>query len=244
MHDEIAKSTFYIESGESSGSGFHFMSEDIILTNAHVVESAINGLESVTATTETGTTVPLSVSRYSPKEKYDFAILEAMDDFQEDRHVLEPKTVDSDRGDEIIFSGFPHGIDDLLVHTAQVSGPYADYGFYIDGSVNGGNSGGPIVDSNDGKVISLVTERRYLTPVNMDEVIHNMYTLSQELKDGIGMDMVMSGISLTKVLELMGDGFVTFAQAMEANANAGIGIGYNIRFAEEGLKEMTSKSDE
>lgn len=241
MHNEIAKSTLYIESGESSGSGFHFVNENIILTNAHVVEPSINESESLTATTETGTTVPLSVCEYSPKEIYDFAILEAMDEFPEDRHVLKPKVPDTDRGDDIIFSGFPHGINDLLVHTAQISGPYADCGFYIDGSVNGGNSGGPIVDPDDGTVIGIVTERRYLTPVNMDEVIDNMYALSQELKSGIGMDMVMSGISLTNVLELMGDGFVAFAQALEANANSGIGIGYSIQFAKEELNDMANE---
>jgi S1-C subfamily serine protease len=42
--------------------------------------------------------------------------------------------------------------------------------FYIDGSVNGGNSGGPIVDFSDGKIIGIVTQRRFLGGQDLNQL--------------------------------------------------------------------------
>ena len=84
-------------------------------------------------------------------------------DVPTDRVALRPAD-DADkieRGRQVLFGGFPHGLEELLVQHAGISGPAArDKGFYIDGSVNGGNSGGPIVDPRGGGVIGVVTQRR------------------------------------------------------------------------------------
>lgn len=137
--------------------------------------------------------------------------------------MLTPNETTLNRGEEVLFSGFPHGISDLLVNEAIVSGPYNEYGFYLDGTVNGGNSGGPIIEKETGDVVGIITEWRYLTPEDMDNIIRNMDSLADQLQNEVAVDMVMSGISVNKVLQIMGEGFVAVKQAIDANANTGIG---------------------
>ena len=244
VYDHVANATVQIHcdkiDGYGDGSGFHFQQEDIIVTNAHVIESALVNNDDIWAVTEDGEEAQLDLLDHSPSNTYDYAILRLEDDFSESRTTLMPKSEELERGRRICFAGFPHGIDDLLVQEAHVSGPEEDYSFYIDGSVNGGNSGGPIIDADDGEVMGIVTERRYLTPIDMDEVSREIEALRQRLQEGIGVDIGMGSISLSGVLELIAEALGRFEYIMEANANNGIGIGYRIEFAKdayEGLQE-------
>ena len=50
--------------------------------------------------------------------------------------------------------------------------------------------------------------------------------------------MVMSGVSLTGVLELIAEALGRFEYIMEANANNGIGIGYRIEYAKDAYDEL------
>jgi hypothetical protein len=84
---------------------------------------------------------------FSPKEQFDFAVFQIRGCVPDERVALQPKLLPKlERGIDILFAGFPHGIHDLLVHRAAISAAIDDTRFYVDGSVNGGNSGGPIID--------------------------------------------------------------------------------------------------
>lgn len=238
MHDELAQATLQIESGDSSGTGFHYREEELVVTNAHVVAPSLQGNVTPRAVTESGEKVPLDLLDFSLPGQYDYAILELQRQFSEDRHVLTPHVTTLDRGEKLLFSGFPHGISDLLVNEAIVSGPYEDVGFYLDGTVNGGNSGGPIVEKETGDVVGIITERRHLTPEDMDDIIRNMDSLADQLQNDVAVDMVMSGISLNEVLQIMGEGFVAMKQAIDANANTGIGIGYYVEELDDAVSRQ------
>jgi len=145
MFDSIGKATVQIICGNCSGSGFHFVREDLIITNHHVIENHVNSNQSVYALTDSGEKIDIKLIEYSDKDTYDFAVFEVTSDIPSDRYVLHPNSNHNlSVGTEIIFSGFPHGISDLLAHQAIISGYPNDKGFYIDGSVNGGNSGGQL----------------------------------------------------------------------------------------------------
>ncbi|MEK9179280.1 MAG: trypsin-like peptidase domain-containing protein, partial [Patescibacteria group bacterium] len=69
---------------------------------------------------------------------------------------------------EIIFSGFPLSVEHLTTHTGIISAKYLRKGsfgnidqkvFQIDGSINKGNSGGPLISLNDLKVIGIISTR-------------------------------------------------------------------------------------
>src|SRR5260370_12695976 len=149
---ETANANVRIEARDSRGSGFHFIRPNIIVTNHHVVG---NGAP-VRAITENGIAMPLRLLSSSPSNQHDFAIFEVQGSVSPDRFVLQPKIIRPFvRGLDILFSGFPHGISDLLIQRAIVAGLFSDRAFYLDGSGNGGKCWGAIFDSARGGAVSV-----------------------------------------------------------------------------------------
>jgi len=231
--DEVADATVRIECLNSRGSGFHFLRPEIIVTNHHVVEGAETaGGPLVVAVTEDGQRLPLHLLAHSPKDREDFAIFRVTCKVPDGRYPLRPKALQPvPRGTHVLFGGFPHGIADLLVHHASVAGPLSPGAFYLEASVNGGNSGGPIVDVTDGTVIGIVTQRRFLGTTDLEALA----AAAEKLRDhcqaiaGRGGVQIM-GIDFGKFSHLMAEGMLLVRQTLEANANTGIGIGFSIAF--------------
>jgi hypothetical protein len=239
LFENVAKATLKIECGEERGSGFHFVNENTVATNYHVIKSCITNSQKVFAKTESGNQTELELLAYSPQEEYDYAILKTKENLGESRAVLEPKLAVPPRGIQVCFAGFPHGIDDLLVQAAHVSGPFGNLGFYIDGSVNGGNSGGPIVDMKDMKVVGIVTQRRFLTPINLDAISNTLNTVHSHFQRmGGRAGVVISGVDFGQFAQLMSHSFGCFRKILEANANTGIGIGYRIEFISQKFGQL------
>lgn len=146
VHQNVANATLRIEYGPSRGSGFHFFAPNIVVTNQHVVPNLQKGQGGVVGVTESGQRLNLTLIESSPATDHDFAVLKVQGAVPGGRHVLVPKVVSPfERGTPVLFGGFPHGIPHLLVQAAIVSGFVSDRVFYLDGSINGGNSGGPAV---------------------------------------------------------------------------------------------------
>jgi hypothetical protein len=147
-----------------------------------------------------------------------------------ERHVLQPDTsAVVQRGTKTIFAGFPHGVPDLLVHEAIVSGPAKPNGFYVDGSVNGGNSGGPIIDATSGLVVGIVTQRRFMGGIQLGQLRGQIAQLSQHCQAMAGSgQVVIMGVDFGKFAQMMTGGFSVIDQILQMNANSGIGIGFHI----------------
>lgn len=153
------------ERRSGSGSGFHFKDEEIIVTNAHVVKPLLDedqNSPSVYAVTSEGEESELELITASDNDTTgeDYAIFNAQDGFDNDRTVLEPTLDDPSLGTEVLFAGYPHGVSHNLISRAYVSGYFAG-GFYLDGAINSGNSGGPAIDIGSGKIYGIVTAKRY-----------------------------------------------------------------------------------
>lgn len=187
------------------------------------------------AMTEQNETLSLELISFSPATEFDFAILRAKDQIPPGRRVLSPKVSNSfERGTEILFSGFPHGIPHLLVQKAVIAGYINEDVFYIDGSVNGGNSGGPIIDISEGSVIGIVTQRRFLGAQDLSQLraaAEQLRTHCQQIA-GRGSVQIM-GIDFGGFSSLMAEAMLLIREVLEANANTGIGIGFSIRFVFE-----------
>jgi hypothetical protein len=124
--DKLAKATVRIVSkdGVGQGSGFHFIKPEIIVSNAHVVPQLISGKEPMTASAESGEQWNLKLLAHSPDDKFDFAIMEASGPNFESRTALAPSLEKIEgRGREILFAGYPHGIDPLIVQSSEVIAP-------------------------------------------------------------------------------------------------------------------------
>lgn len=240
LFKDSANATVRVECGTSRGSGFHFLRPDIIVTSYHVIANNCEQRTPIVAVTEDEHRINLTLLSFSPATESDFAILRAESEFPHGRHVLRPKVLNSfPRGTEIIFSGFPHGIPHLLVQRAVISGQVNEGVFYIDGSVNGGNSGGPIVDTSDGTVIGLVTQRRFLGAQDLGELqaaAEQLRTHCQQIA-GRGSVQIM-GIDFGRFSSLMAEAMLLIREVLEANANTGIGIGFSIRFISERCQEV------
>lgn len=234
---DAANATVRIECGPSCGSGFHFIRPTVIVTNNHVIEGFG---PAVSAVTEDGRGFPLQLVASSPTDQHDFAIFQVVGPIPAGRHALHPKLVHPlQRGLEVMFSGFPHGIPHLLVQRAVVAGLLSDRIFYIDGSVNGGNSGGPIIDPSDGAVIGIVTQRRFLGGPDLAALQRAAEQVRAHCQAIAGRGSVqIMGIDFGGFSQLMAEGMLLIREVLEANANTGIGIGFSIEFVAERCREL------
>ncbi|WP_353224363.1 S1 family peptidase [Salinisphaera hydrothermalis] len=235
MHQLIADATFRIECGNSSGSGFSFIETSVVVTNNRVIAPFHSDRQPIEAITEDGQRVGMELLGHSPENQFDFAILRASSALPDSRHVLKPKPQNlTARGTKVVFSGFPHGIHDLLTHEAIISGPVAAHAFYVDGSVNGGNSGGPVVDANTGEVVGIITQRRFLGGTELNGLRQQVQQLLRHCQGIANRGSVqIMGIDFGSFAQMMGQGFSVMDQLLQTNANSGIGIGFRIEHVEQ-----------
>ncbi len=232
MHEQIANATFRIECGTSSGSGFSFKERSLVLTNHHVISSHISSRSPIYVITKSGDKIEAGLKSYN--EKYDFALLELKAVLPKGRGILkETESNILSIGRKVIYAGFPHGIHDLLVQEAIVSGDYNKLGFYIDASINGGSSGGPIVDFESGLLIGIVTKKRFLGGEMLEELRQPMNQLVSHLETNGSSFMSVGGINFGEFAKTVGIGLRNITNVIESNASTGIGIGFKIKFAIE-----------
>lgn len=239
MHQHLADATFRIVTGNSSGSGFSYINDRLVITNHHVIEPHLISGTAIQAITESGVPLPAQLVAFSDKNQFDFAILELQQALPNGRNVLRPSVMpNTSRGSRVIFAGFPHGIPHLLVHEAVVSAPLGQHAFYVDGSINGGNSGGPIINANTGEVIGIVTQRRFLGGQDLENIAPQLQQLSQHCAAIAGRGRVeIMGINFGDFAAMMAQGLGAMSQVIHANANSGIGIGFNIQFVNTELQK-------
>lgn len=165
-----------ITNNESSiGSGF-FVSKKIIITCAHVIDTA----------KVIHFTIPsISNIKYEAKIRgicldLDLAILESIE--YKTEYYLELCNSDNiDIQDSIKSIGFPLASDKLKITKGIISG-LEDHLIQIDSAVNGGNSGGPLLNTND-EVIGVISSKimfadgvGYAIPINLLRIFEKMKT--------------------------------------------------------------------
>ena len=101
------------------------------------------------------------VKEESPEDLQDFAFLALNEPEFADKWKF--KLADNETpvlGQQIAFMGYPFGMSHLTCHSGYISSIYSSHGtmaYQIDGSVNGGNSGGLLLSLESGEVIGIVT---------------------------------------------------------------------------------------
>jgi len=236
LYQNLPKATVQIECKSGNGTGFHFIKERYVVTNDHVVETARKESQPIKALTESGEEVELDIVAHSPADRTasDYAILETKGDFEADRITLQPSTTNVERGTEVWFSGFPHGVSDLLVHNAYVSG-FHGTDFYLDGAVNGGNSGGPITNS-EGEVVGITTYRRFIGQEELSKAKESIEELSENAEEF--QFIVAEGVSYGSMFESLSNISDILSELVYHNANTGIGMGQPIRQVEDHIEKI------
>lgn len=140
-----------------TGSGFVFSKKGILVTCNHVIKDA-------------GTTIikfPNSDKQISAKivirdEEHDLALLKFEDNSKEPLPPADSAEIIKE-GMPVLFSGYPLGLQDVTTHQGIISAIIKDATgittYLIDGTVNSGNSGCPLMNS-EGKVIGVVNAKR------------------------------------------------------------------------------------
>ncbi|MBI3638436.1 trypsin-like peptidase domain-containing protein [Candidatus Wolfebacteria bacterium] len=150
-----------------TGSGFIFWKKGILVTCNHVVKGAsvifikFNGGEF------------RSAKVVVKDEEHDLALLK----FEgEEESLIISEIKDVQEGTEVLFAGYPLSLQDLTTHQGIISAITKDLSgittYLIDGTVNAGNSGCPLLDL-DGKVLGVVNAKR-MEQGNLLSKVENM----------------------------------------------------------------------
>lgn len=143
---------------------------------------------------------------------------------------------DINEGDEILFAGFPLKILKTSFSRGMVSAKGQDIlgnelnAYQIDGSINNGNSGGPLIN-RDGKVVGMIT----LKYSEFDSLLQSILNLGK-----------MTGVSIGNAngrLDI-GETFHNILKLMKTHVNVGIGHAFSIEYAKEKLKELKILNNE
>jgi putative serine protease PepD len=150
------------DNGGSTGSGFVISSNGYILTNNHVIASAVTSGGSISVRLQDGTSYPATV--IGRDSSYDLAVLRISN-----RTLTALQFGDSDKvavGDSVLAIGSPLGLTGTVTlgiisakDRAVTAGESASDNSFInalqtDAAINPGNSGGPLVDAT-GAVIGV-----------------------------------------------------------------------------------------
>lgn len=246
MHQHIANATFQVIAGDSSGSGFSFIREDLVVTNYHVIESCFNletrsQTHSIILKTEANEQIAAGIVYFDHGN--DFVIMKLLSALPTGRVVLQPSVGFSPtRGKKIIFAGYPHGIPQLLTNEGIISAPMEHGRFAIDGMVNGGNSGGPIIDPDSGEAVGIVTQRRYMMGDQAEAFGQEIQQLRQYLASVRQQSSVaIMGVDFGQMADMFGRSLQIVSDMMSQNANSGIGIGFSMQPIIEAIATIPSE---
>lgn len=139
-----------------TGSGFVFAKENILVTCNHVVKDSVIILIKFPDATEH---IPAKI--VIRDEEHDLALLKFEDTSRKPLLAGNPDKVIE--GMPIIFSGYPLSMENLTTHQGVISAISKDATgvstFLLDGTVNSGNSGCPLMNM-EGEIIGVVNAKR------------------------------------------------------------------------------------
>jgi hypothetical protein len=102
-----------------------------------------------------------AIAEESSVSDRDYVYLRHAEERFDGRHIFEfTDSTALSVGEQVVFLGYPFGMTHLTSHIGHVSSIHTRNGvevIHIDGSVNGGNCGGPLLDPKSGRVAGIVT---------------------------------------------------------------------------------------
>lgn len=232
------------------GNGSGFLIEGGIITNSHVIRAAnfdaiaIRFDEDDPADQQKYIRVVINdvIAAESIENEKDYAFLRMEEPEFNGRHRFkfsedEPVNV----GQLIVFMGYPFGMHNLTCHTGYISSSYESNNtlvYQIDGSVNGGNSGGPLISLDSGNVIGIVTRAQTgIIEEQFNQLISALRSNQQALSQSKtimsigGFDPVQGFIASQAAMEVI-------AQNLRRSANVGIGYAFSSNYVRDHIQDI------
>ncbi|MEI6352903.1 MAG: serine protease [Candidatus Nomurabacteria bacterium] len=201
--EKIKPSIAFIITGNGTGSGFVFQKKGILITCNHVVEG--NQFVSIRFPDIDNFIHAEVVLR---DNEHDLAILKFQDDSRHPLSVCEVSNIKE--GMPVIFSGYPLDLQVLTTHQGILSSISKDQtgktNYLIDGTVNSGNSGCPLMDKN-GDVVGIVNAKN-IGQFSGSDLFNKVKSMSSGL-------VSISGVDISMILKIL-------------SSNTQMGIGYAV----------------
>jgi len=237
--------------GQLIGSGSGFLVEGGLVTNSHNIRARSIGAVAIRFA-DTDPNDPASRIRLfpedcvvaeSPQDEKDYVYLRLLDSDFDNRYIFEfcdsssPLSV----GERVVFLGFPFGMPQMTAHIGYVSSIHGRNGveiIQIDGSVNGGNSGGPLLDLKTGKVAGVVT--RAVTGFIEEQFDRLMEALRQNQIACQGAQSIMQigNIDPIQAIGASQAAMERIARDLHRSANVGIGYTYSARYVRDHIARI------
>lgn len=241
-HPSICSLSF-LANGERLSSGSGFLVDGFLITNNHVFQVP-PASEVVLQFVESDGHAPSATVRISmadfqaelrdgePETSWDFAIFNNA--WPEFASIPSIDLADPDWtptiGESVCMLGYHFDQQNLAFHSGVLSSTYTRAGvgyLQVDGSVNSGNSGGPLLSAESGEVIGIVTRRATGLTAQFDQLIASFAENIEVLKAVQG-GMSLGGVDPMEMLAISQRQMAIVSQEMKRSANVGIGYAYTL----------------
>ena len=233
------------------GSGSAFLVDGGLVTNSHVIRPP-GSIDAIVIRFEDSEqqirllreTCYESIIVESAQHERDYVLIDLSEPEFENRHRFEfGELSDVFIGEQVLFLGFPFGMPQLTAHMGHISSIHERQSatiIQIDGGVNGGNSGGPLVDLKSGHVIGIVT--RAVTGIIEREFDNLITTLrnNQEILSQTRASMSIGGVDPVAGLRGSQAAMEQIARNLKRSANVGIGYAFSSDCLRDHIRESKS----
>ncbi|CAH2901779.1 MAG: hypothetical protein PPHEMADM_4529 [uncultured Paraburkholderia sp.] len=248
--DKVRSGVIHIEYSADDdvrlASGTGFMCRNLLVTNNHVYQAQGNPRVTLAwqpnSDASSRQEISMSYEEFknyfqsgSPENDADFAILNIPQLNEKALYQFDVASRACCRiGDEIALLGFPFEQRHLACHMGRISSLYKRNGvevIQLDASVNPSNSGGPLIEPVEGRVIGIVTRKATGLTRAFDELetilTQNVSRISALIAPEAREPRV-SGISLGNAVLDSQKQLLRLAQEIRRSANVGIGYAFAI----------------
>ena len=241
--EQVRSGVIHIEfhvDGKRVASGSGFVTKDFLITNHHVFLGPQNSTvvlawqpnQDPSSRSEIRMTYQDfagSLVSGSDKNNYDFAILEIVELQQHDPYKFDLVNPNHKRvGEQVVMLGFPFEHKNLVCHLGTISSFYVSgpaHVIQLDISVNQSNSGGPLLDSETGQVLGIVTRKQDGLSQGFDMLLKAF----RANLEAFATDGVIKTIPVDKVALFLSQYHMeALAKEIQRSANVGIGYAFSI----------------
>jgi V8-like Glu-specific endopeptidase len=155
------------------------------------------------------------------------------------------KTQSLQVGQHVTFIGYPFQMEHITCHSGYISSFFEKNGvsvIQIDGSINGGNSGGPLIDLSSGLVAGIVTRAHIGFIAEQFDFLLSTLRKNVEVLESQKSILRIGNIDPIYAVKASQNAMLQIATSLRVSANVGIGFAYDsvhIRNAIEELGEIT-----
>jgi hypothetical protein len=164
----------------------------------------------------------------SDESSYDYAVYEFPTEVKE-RYNFDIGHSGMVEGKQVMLLGYPFGSKYMTSHIGYISALFEKGSvkyIQLDASVNSGNSGGPLIDTDNGNILGIITRKQTGLSDKFDDLITSFDENIKAL-EAIRGTVRFSGVDPIDVLQVSQRQMQTVTEDMKRSANTGIGYAFD-----------------